>query len=455
MKENILRENDIRGRYPDEINEETVRIIGKAFAYYLNELNYHKCIVGHDNRLSSDSLNNSLIDSLLSSGIDVIDIGLVTTPILNYATFIKDIDYALMITASHNDKHDNGIKIFGKEHLHLRQEELQILYTYIKERKALEGYGTLTKDNINNLYANMLINKFGKINKKVVVDCGNGTASIIVKQVYSKIFNNVSYINSISDGNFPIHNPDPNVSTNLKWLQDEVKLRNFDLGIAFDGDADRVGIVDNKGNIISTDYLIAIFCKEIINNNDNKNIVIDIKCSKAIEEEIIKQGGTPVIVKNGSAYIETYCHDLPSLLGGEYSGHIFFKDDYYGFDDGLYAGLRMSKLLMDRNTESSLLTKDMNKYYSTEEIRITVDDTKKEEIINKIKEYALTNNYKCNLIDGVRVEYEDGFSLIRKSNTGPTITMRFEASTKEKLEARQKEFTNKLNEIINKIINKI
>lgn len=451
MKENILRENDIRGRYPNEINEDTVRIIGKAFAYYLNEHNYHKCIVGHDNRLSSESLNKSLIDSLLSSGIDVIDIGLVTTPILNYATFIKNIDYALMITASHNDKNDNGIKIFGKEHLHLRQEELQILYSYIKDNKSVTGTGTLTKDNINNLYANMLINKFGKINKKVVVDCGNGTASIIVKKVYSKIFNNVSYINSISDGSFPIHNPDPNVSTNLKWLQDEVKLRNFDLGIAFDGDADRVGIVDNKGNIISTDYLIAIFCKEIINNNDNKNIVIDIKCSKAIEEEITKQGGNPVLVKNGSAYIETYCHDLPSLLGGEYSGHIFFKDDYYGFDDGLYAGLRMAKLLMERKVESSQLTKDMNKYYSTEEIRITVDDTKKEEIVSKIKEYALSNDYKCTLIDGVRVEYEDGFSLIRKSNTGPTITMRFEASTKEKLEARQKEFTNKLNEIINKI----
>lgn len=451
MKENILRENDIRGRYPNEINEDTVRIIGKAFAYYLNEHNYHKCIVGHDNRLSSESLNKSLIESLLSSGIDVIDIGLVTTPILNYATFIKNIDYALMITASHNDKNDNGIKIFGKEHLHLRQEELQILYSYIKDNKSVTGTGTLTKDNINNLYANMLINKFGKINKKVVVDCGNGTASIIVKQVYSKIFNNVSYINSISDGSFPIHNPDPNVSTNLKWLQDEVKLRNFDLGIAFDGDADRVGIVDNKGNIISTDYLIAIFCKEIINNNDNKNIVIDIKCSKGVEHEITKQGGTPVIVKNGSAYIETYCHDLPSLLGGEYSGHIFFKDDYYGYDDGLYAGLRMAKLLMERKVESSQLTKDMEKYYSTEEIRITVDDTKKIEIVSKIKEYALSNNYKCNLIDGVRVEYEDGFSLIRKSNTGPTITMRFEASTKEKLEARQKEFTNKLNEIINKI----
>lgn len=448
MKENILRENDIRGKYPTEINEEAVKIIGKAFSYYLHENNYNKCIIGHDNRLSSESLNKALTNALLTSGIDVIDIGLVTTPMLNYATFIKDIEYALMITASHNDKGDNGIKLFGHNHLHLDQSELKKLYNYIKERKEITGRGTLSKININNDYANMLINKFGKINKKVIVDCGNGTASTIVKDVYSKVFNNVSYINSISDGSFPIHNPDPNVSSNLKWLIDEVKLRKFDLGIAFDGDADRVGIVDNKGNIISTDYLIAIFSKEIIENNTNKNIIIDIKCSKAVEHEIKKQGGNPVTVKNGSAYIETVCHDYPANLGGEYSGHIFFRDTYYGYDDGLYAGLRMAKLIMDRNVESSILTKDMEKYYSTEEIRITVDDNKKESIVNQIKEYALSKGYNCNLTDGVRVEYEDGFSLIRKSNTGPTITMRFEAKTKEKLQERQNEFTNKLNELI-------
>lgn len=451
MKKNILRENDIRGRYPDEINETAIKQIGKAFSYYLRENNYERCLVGHDNRISSESLNKALIESLVSSGIDVIDVGLVTTPMLNYASFIKNIDYALMITASHNDKDDNGIKIFGKEHLHLRQDELKKLYNYIIDGKEVSGKGTLSSISINNEYISMLVNKFNKINKKVVVDCGNGTASTIVKDIYSNIFMNVSYINSISDGSFPVHNPDPNVSKNLKWLRDQVKLRNFDLGIAFDGDADRVGIVDNEGNIIGTDYLIAIFSKDIIKNNDNKNIVIDIKCSKGVEQEIIKQGGTPIVVKNGSGYIETYVHDYPSLLGGEYSGHIFFRDDYYGFDDGLYAGLRLAKLIDDKNVLSSMLTKNMKKYYSTEEIRIPVDDTKKEEIIDKIKSYCISKKYKCNYIDGVRVEYSDGFSLIRKSNTGGTITMRFEASNEIELRLRQKEFTDKLNEIIKKI----
>lgn len=451
MKENILRENDIRGKYPSEINEESITIFGKAFGYYLKEKNYHKCIIGHDNRLSSESLNKALINSLTSSGIDVIDIGLVTTPMLNYATIKKNIDYGLMITASHNDKEDNGIKIFGTDHLHLNQEELQKLYTYIKEERNTEGVGQIHNETIRKDYIDLLTNKFAKINKKVIIDCGNGTASTIVKDIYSKIFNVVSYINSTSDGSFPIHNPDPNVNSNLKWLMDEVKLRKYDLGIAFDGDADRVGIVDEKGNAISTDYLIAIFSKEIIKNNNNKDIIIDIKCSKGVEQAIKNFGGNPITVKNGSAYIETVCATKPSLLGGEYSGHIFFNDDYYGYDDGLYAGLRFANLLMNENIKASGLTKNMPKYYSTEEIRVKVDDTKKEKIVEKVKEYCKKKNYNCNLIDGVRVEYEDGFSLVRKSNTSPTITMRFEASTKELLNQRKEEFTNLLNEIIKRI----
>lgn len=448
MKENILRENDIRGKYPLEINEESIRVFGKAFSYYLKENNYDKCIIGHDNRLSSESLNSSLIDALLKSGINVIDIGLVTTPMLNYATILKNISYGLMITASHNDKDDNGVKIFGFDHLHLRSVELEKLYCYIREKKQTTGNGSLTNININTEYVNMLVNKFGKINKKVVVDCGNGTASVIVKEVYSKIFKCVSYINSESDGSFPVHNPDPNVSTNLKWLVDAVKLRNFDLGIAFDGDADRVGIVDNKGNIISTDYLIAIFAEDIIKESDNKNIVIDVKCSKGVEEAIKKVGGKPIMVKNGSAYIETVCHDMPSLLGGEYSGHIFFRDKYFGFDDGLYAGLRMAELIEKKNTHSSLLIKDMPKYYSTEEIRIKVDDNKKEKVVNSIKEYAINKGYNTNLVDGVRVEYDDGFALIRKSNTSPAITLRFEAKSQEMLDSRQKEYMDLLNKLI-------
>ena len=440
MNFNILRENDIRGEYPTEINAAAVERIAKAFAYYLKDINVSKCIVGHDNRLSSDELHHTVIESLLSSGIDVVDIGLVTTPMLNYASISNEIPYGLMITASHNKASDNGIKIFGENYLHLRQNELQKLYEMVKEGKETSGMGKLTRMDIRESYINMLVSKFKKNNKRVVIDCGNGTASIVVKDIFSRIFPNINYNNSENDGSFPVHNPDPNVDENLKWLKDMVKLRKADVGIAFDGDCDRVGIVDEEGNTITTDYLIAVYAKYIIPKNDNKNVIIDVKCSSAIPNEVKKIGGNPLMVKNGSAYIESVMFDTPALIGGEYSGHVFFKDDYYGYDDGYYAGLRFAEILANTNLKASDLTADMKKYPNTPEIRLTIPDEIKFTIVNKIKEYARLKEYDCNFADGVRVNYPDGFALVRASNTGPSITLRFEGGTEEILEARKKEF---------------
>lgn len=446
MNFNILRENDIRGEYPTDINSSVVNRIGKAFAYYLKEKSIDTCMIGHDNRLSSEELNTSLIDALLTSGINVIDIGLVTTPMFNFASITNEVPYGIMITASHNKATDNGLKIFGENYLHLSQDELQKLYSFVKESKQTSGKGTLSHLDIKEKYVNMLTTKFKKINKRVIIDCGNGTASIVVKDIFSQIFLDVNYLNSESDGSFPIHNPDPNVDENLKWLKDMVKLRNADFGIAFDGDCDRVGIVDNKGNTITTDYLIAIFAKEIIPYNQNKNVLIDVKCSSAIPNEVKKIGGKPIMVKNGSAYIETLMYDTPALIGGEYSGHVFFKDDYYGYDDGIYAGLRFAEILEKKKILAEDLTKDMKKYLSTPEIRITIDDSIKFNIVAKIKEYAKKQNYNCNFVDGVRVNYEDGFALVRASNTGPCITLRFEASTEEVLNTRKNEFLKLIDE---------
>mgnify|MGYP003550894777 FL=1 len=295
----------------------------------------------------------------------------------------------------------------------------------------------------------MMLSKFPQMNDvSVVVDCGNGTASIVIKEILSKLFLNVTYLNCESDGSFPVHNPDPNVEENLKWLKDLVKLKKADLGIAVDGDCDRVGIVDEKGNTIFTDYLIAIYANEVIPYVENKNVIVDVKCSVAIPHEIDKIGGNPIMVKNGSAYIEGRMHDIPALIGGEYSGHVFFKDEYFGYDDGIYAGLRLARILHKTKIPASTLTEGMEKYESTPEIRLEVDDDIKVEVVNKVIDYALSRNYKCNLDDGVRVDYDDGFALIRKSNTGPFITMRYEASTKEKLNQRQKEFTAVINKYL-------
>lgn len=440
MDYNILRENDIRGAYPLQLNKDVVEIIGKAYAVYLKNNGISTCLLGYDNRISSNELYKSLKKTLLNSGINVISIGLVTTPIFNYSQIENKIPAGIMITASHNKASDNGLKIFASDYGHLRQEELKKLYELIKNKEEITGKGNFTEINMIDKYVNMLTNKFSKINKRVVIDCGNGTASIIIKKIFSKIFIDVSYLNSESDGSFPIHNPDPNEEDNLTMLKSMVKIKSADIGIAVDGDADRVGIIDNTGKMIATDELIAIFSREIIPQNNLKKIIIDVKCSKALENEITRLGGNAIMVKNGSAYIERVVKEQNSLLGGEYSGHIFFRDDYYGFDDGIYAGLRCAKLINDKNIPANLLIEGLEKYESTPEIRLEVDDNIKHQLIDYLREYAQNKKYNCNMCDGVRVDYEDGFSLIRCSNTGPYITLRFEAKTKETLEKRKKEF---------------
>lgn len=450
MDYNILRENDIRGLYPDQLNEEVAYKIGKAFGTYLNQNNISNCLVGHDNRLSGPSLHDYLIKGLLETGINITDIGLSTTPLFNYSSIELKIPYGIMITASHNKSQDNGFKIFGENSLHLSQEELQKFYKIIKNENYIFNEGTLTKRDLTNDYINMMISK-SKISKslKIVIDTGNGTPSILVKDIFNKLPLEVTYLNIESDGSFPAHNPDPNNEDNLTELKKEVLKLNADIGIGFDGDGDRIGIVNEKGEMVPTDILIGIFAREIIPKSSNKNVIMDVKCSKALEQEIIDMGGNPVMLKNGSAYIETMMTKIPALIGGEYSGHIFFRDDFEGYDDGIYGAIRILNILSNTNKKCSHLYEHINKYYNTPEIRIEVDDNQKWEIINKIKEYALTKYNNVNTIDGVRVEYDDGFSLIRGSNTGPYITLRFEAKNKKELDIRQREFVNLLKYYIN------
>lgn len=247
-----------------------------------------------------------------------------------------------------------------------------------------------------------------------------------------KNFNcDVIYLYSESDPTFPNHHPDPNVFDNLKDLCKMVIETKADLGIAYDGDCDRVGIVDNNGNVLETDKLMSIYSKDIIENNDNKNIIIDVKCSIALENAIKKQGGKPVMVCNGSAYIESYVHDYPASFGGEYSGHVFFNDKHYGYDDGIYAGLRLQEILCNQNKALNELTCDYQKLFNTPEIKVSCNDDIKFKIVDQIKEYCKQKNYTYIDIDGVRVTFNDGWALVRASNTGPNLTARFEATTEK------------------------
>lgn len=456
LDETILRKWDIRGIYPDQINEDVAKRVGNAYAYFLKEKKWDTCIIGRDNRIGGDNLAKSLIKSLTESGINVIYLDMVTTPMLNFACHKLNNPYGIMITASHNPKNDNGFKIFGNNCLHLKTDELSYFYNLIKEDKKIVSdiKGSIKNLNIKEPYIEDLINNinFEKRRLKIVVDCGNGTASTIIRDVYKNFNCDVIYLYSESDPTFPNHHPDPNVFDNLKDLCKMVTETKADLGIAYDGDCDRVGIVDNNGIILETDKLMSIYSKSIIENNDNKNIIIDVKCSMALEDAIKKQGGNPIMVCNGSAYIESYVHDYPAPFGGEYSGHVFFNDKHYGYDDGIYAGLRLQEILCNENKTLSSLTNDYQKLFNTPEIKVPCNDDIKFEIVKQIKEYCKQKDYTYIDIDGVRVTFNDGWALVRASNTGPNLTARFEATTEKRVKEIKEEFINLTNSLIEKNI---
>ena len=452
IDESILRKWDIRGIYPTQINEYVAKKVGVAYACFLKEKGEDVCIIGRDNRIGGEKLAESLIESLTENGIDVIYLDMVTTPMLNYSCHKLNIPYGIMITASHNPKNDNGFKIFGCNCLHLENEELNHFYDLIKNG-ALPTYdkiGKVKKIDIKESYIKELISNIDLSKKrlKVVIDCGNGTTSIIIKDVYKYLNCDVTYLYSQSDPTFPNHHPDPNVFENLKDLCKAVKENNADLGIAYDGDCDRVGIVDNNGNIIETDKLMSIYSKDIIRNNDNKNIIIDVKCSMALENAIKRCGGNSIMVCNGSAYIESYIQNYPAIFGGEYSGHVFFNDKHYGYDDGIYAGLRLQEILCKESKSIDELTSEYQKLFNTPEIKISCSDDKKFEVVEKIKNYCKEKNYEYLDIDGVRVKFNDGWALVRASNTGPNLTTRFEATTEKRVSELKEEFMNVINNLI-------
>lgn len=446
----VLRENDIRGVYGKNITEELAILVGKAFGTYLINNQKKECVVSYDNRVSGETLVENLMKGLVSTGINVIFIGMTTTPVLNYATINFNIEAGIIVTASHNPANENGFKLFSNDFLHLKHQELEKVYELIKTKKFIFGKGTIIYKSINDSYINMLDTYILKGNKKlkVAIDCGNGTTSLYIKDVIKKFNIEPIFINSTSDGRFPKHNPDPNNDKNLVELKEIVKKEKCDFGAAYDGDGDRIGIVDELGNTIESDKLIAIFSRHIIPKTLNKNVIIDVKCSNALTLDLKNIGANPIMVKNGSAYIETVLKEQNSYVGGEYSGHIFFRDKYYGYDDGIYVSLRMYEILSNTNKSCSELLEGYKKYYNTPEIRIKTTDEKKWKIIEKVKDYVKSKGYSFLDIDGVRVEFEDSWALVRCSNTEPSITIRYEAETEKRLEEIKNEFDTLINTLL-------
>ena len=451
IKTNIFRGYDIRGIYPTEIDCDTAYTIGLGFGSHIKNLGKTTCVVGHDNRLSGEALYDALITGITETGINVISLGLCTTPMYYYACIKLKVFSGVMVTASHNPRDDNGFKFAFDESGNCKGQEIQDFLSFIHHGVFRKGNGTISNYDISNDYIELFKSNlnFGNRRLKVVVDPGNGTTSVIVKDIYNLFPMDVIYINDESDGNFPNHHPDPCVEDNLKQLKDKVVEVGADIGVSFDGDGDRMGMVSSTGVFYPTDKYMILIIRDIINKVHKKEFLCDVKCSKCLSDEIEKLGGKCITYRTGNSYTKAAVRDMDLPFGGELSGHVYFRDRWPGFDSGLYAGLRVLEILSHSEKTVDELLDGIVNYYSTDEIKFKTIDEIKFGIVDKVLEYVKEKGYNYLDIDGVKVLFDDGWALVRASNTGPNLTVRFEARTEERLNEIQNEFIS-LVESLNK-----
>lgn len=438
----IFRGYDVRGVYPSDLNEDVAYTFGKAFGSYIQDLGQKDCVVGHDNRFSSPELVEALIKGITSTGVHVVMLGLVTTPMYYYAQIATETPAGVMVTASHNPKDENGFKFAFDKRGNARGEMIQEFYKFLVKGEFKTGNGIVSFMDIKDRYYDLISSslKMGQRPLTVAIDCGNGTTSNFATEIFLRAGIIPVVLYGVNDPSFPNHHPDPSVPANLTVLMNMVKEIKADIGIAFDGDGDRVGIVDENGNYVPTDkYMIAII-RDIISKNDNKRFLYDVKCSRALSNEIKKLGGYGECYRTGNSYTKARVFEGDFIFGGEFSGHVFFRDRFLGFDSGIYAGLRLVEILSNSTKTVSQLLEGIEDYCSTEELKFPSSDDKKMSVIENIKDYCLKAGYEVNDIDGVRVELEDGWALVRASNTGPNITARFEGRDQESLKQLQDTF---------------
>ena len=449
----IFREYDIRAIAEEELSNDVCYTIGRSFGSFVKEKQNEKVLVGHDNRMSSPRISACIIQGLLESGIDVIDLGLITTPIMYFAKRYYDIPACIMITASHNTKEYNGFKLSFSKERSAYGPQIEELKNYTFNQKFKEGLGKCEERNIKKAYFENIKKSInlGSRKVKVVIDCGNGTGSVIIRDILDMFNIEYELLYCDSDPTFPNHTADPAVSANMIDLSKKVKETKADFGIGIDGDADRVGVVDENGKYLTADLVMLIIYRSLAKTMKNKKGLLDVKCSRTLIDGLKDLGIEPIMNRTGAVYCNVRANKENLDFSGEYSGHFTFRDKYPGFDDGIYAGLRLIEILSNSNKKFSNLLDNINKYYSTEELKIKVTEENKFEIVNQILNYVKEKQYNYEDIDGVRVEFENAWALVRASNTGPNLTVRFEAKTKEELQKIQKEFETKINQIIKEI----
>jgi phosphomannomutase/phosphoglucomutase len=445
MNEFIFRKYDIRGVVATDFTDDVVQNLGRAFGTYVVRGGGKTVAVSGDIRPTTPGLIENLTKGLMETGITVIDLGILPTPTNYYSMYELDVDGAVQITGSHNPPEFNGFKIsLNQKAFH--SEQIQDLKELIDTADFEVGEGSVEKNDILPTYMDMLRSKISLDRPlKVAIDCGNAAGCITAPTIFKELGMEVTELFCDVDGTFPNHHPDPTEDHNLIDLIAEVQKGGYDFGVAFDGDADRVVAVDEKGGIIRADDLIAIFLPEII-KNEGDAIVFDVKCSQALEDMIHRYGGTPVMWKTGHSLIKDKMRELNVNFAGEMSGHIFFADDFYGFDDAVYVALRLAQLISRGDKKLSEYTAEIPVYYSTPELRMECkDDIEKFEIAEKATAY-FTQKYDCITVDGVRIQFGDGWGLVRASNTQPVLVCRFEAQTQARMEEIQDLVLGKLAE---------
>ncbi|HZI27377.1 MAG TPA: phosphomannomutase/phosphoglucomutase [Gemmatimonadaceae bacterium] len=436
----IFRQYDIRGIVDHDLTTEAAVAIGRAYASLLVSRGINGTVaVGRDNRPSGGRLRDALVDGLTSAGASVVDIGVVPTPMLYWSLHHLPVVGGIQITGSHNPPEYNGFKLcVGHESLH--GEGIAELRHLIERGHFTSGEGSVRSERITDRYVDDVVARTGPLKKrlKVVFDCGNGVGAVVSRDLFDRLGIDASYIFCESDGTFPNHHPDPTVVENLHDIIREVKARRADLGIAFDGDADRIGVVDARGEIVWGDHILILYARDVLaRTGAGQPIIFDVKCSQALPYAIEAAGGTPVMWKTGHSLIKERMKQLNAPLAGEMSGHMFFAEGFYGHDDALYGAARLLRIVAASGMSVEEMLGDVPKFVSTPEIRVDCPDEIKFEIVQRAVDYFRAK-YDVIDVDGVRVLFGDGWGLIRASNTQPVLVTRYEALTNQRLNEIQR-----------------
>ncbi len=429
----MFREYDIRGIADEDFSDDVVYLLGRTLGTYFLQNNVNKITLGRDCRLSSPRIHKGLSQGVLDTGCNIVDLGIIPSPLLYFSLFQLDMNGGLMITGSHNPPDNNGLKVcLGKGTIHGR--EIQGIRRMLEKGKFEKGSGEYEQSSINESYLekSAAFLRMGNRACRVIIDSGNGTGGIVAGPLYRKLGAEVTELYSEMDGSFPNHHPDPTVPENLEALIAKVKEQNADLGIAFDGDSDRIGVVDEEGTIIWGDQLMILFSRAILEEKRGATFIAEVKCSQTLFDDIEKHGGNAIMWKVGHSLIKAKLKEENAELAGEMSGHIFFADRYYGYDDAIYAGARLLEILSHTDRKLSSLLSDVPPVVATPEIRTACGDEIKFSVVEKLVG-EFKKEYKVIDVDGARILFEKGWGLVRASNTQPVLVLRFEATDEKTL----------------------